>query len=90
MTDYNTTQNDYRDRCKARIKRQLEITGRQVNDVELEDMLENSRDGSPAIFTGGVSRVLNKPRIVIFLREIQFRMSCNCISLFSLLGFYCN
>ena len=54
MTDYNATQNDYRDRCKARIQRQLEITGRQVTDTELEDMLENSKDGSPAIFTGGV------------------------------------
>ena len=56
MTEYNTTQNDYRERCKARIQRQLEITGKQVSDNELEDMLENSKDGSPAIFTGGVSR----------------------------------
>lgn len=27
MTDYNKTQTDYRERCKARIQRQLEITG---------------------------------------------------------------
>jgi len=53
MTEYNTTQNDYRDRCKARIQRQLEITGKQVDDQQLENMLENS-DGSPAIFTGGI------------------------------------
>lgn len=26
MTDYNATQTDYRDRCKNRIKRQLEIS----------------------------------------------------------------
>ena len=55
MTEYNTTQNDYRERCKARIQRQLEITGKQVDDQQLEDMLENSKDH--AIFTGGVSRV---------------------------------
>jgi len=53
MTEYNTTQNDYRDRCKARIQRQLEITGKQVDNEQLENMLENS-DGSPAIFTGGI------------------------------------
>ena len=55
MGDYNKTQNDYRDRCKGRIQRQLEITGKQVTDKELEDMLETSKDGNPAIFTGGVS-----------------------------------
>ena len=55
MTEYNTTQNDYRERCKARIQRQLEITGKQVDDKQLEDMLETSKDGSPNIFTGGVS-----------------------------------
>ena len=27
MTEYNRTQTDYRERCKARIQRQLEITG---------------------------------------------------------------
>ena len=58
MSEYNATQNDYRDRCKARIRRQLEITGRQVDDAQLEDMLENSKDGSPAIFTGGVGGAL--------------------------------
>ena len=26
MSDYNTTQSDYREKCKARIKRQLEIS----------------------------------------------------------------
>jgi t-SNARE complex subunit (syntaxin) len=26
MTDYNKTQTDYRERCKARIQRQLEIS----------------------------------------------------------------
>ena len=54
MTEYNRIQNDYRDRCKARIQRQLEITGRQVSDSEIEDMLEN-KDGAGAVFAGGVS-----------------------------------
>lgn len=58
MTDYNVTQNDYRERCKARIQRQLEITGKQVSDNEIENLLENNKDGSPAIFTGGVSIIL--------------------------------
>eukprot|EP00106_Octopus_bimaculoides_P018948 XP_014786390.1 PREDICTED: syntaxin-like [Octopus bimaculoides] len=51
MNDYNTTQIDYRDRCKARIKRQMEITGRTTTNEELEDMLES---GNPAIFTQGI------------------------------------
>lgn len=51
MTDYNKTQTDYRERCKARIQRQLEITGKVTTDDELEDMLES---GNPAIFTQGI------------------------------------
>ncbi|CAK9294810.1 unnamed protein product [Gordionus sp. m RMFG-2023] len=51
MTDYNTTQTDYRERCKARIQRQLEITGRATTNEELEEMLES---GNPAIFTQGI------------------------------------
>ncbi|KAK2708925.1 hypothetical protein QYM36_014526, partial [Artemia franciscana] len=50
MTEYNKTQTDYRERCKARILRQLEITGRQTTDQELEDMLEQ---GNPSVFTQG-------------------------------------
>ncbi|XP_065562114.1 syntaxin-1A-like isoform X2 [Artemia franciscana] len=51
MTEYNKTQTDYRERCKARILRQLEITGRQTTDQELEDMLEQ---GNPSVFTQGI------------------------------------
>ncbi|XP_076364676.1 syntaxin-1A-like isoform X1 [Tachypleus tridentatus] len=51
MTDYNKTQTDYRERCKARIQRQLEITGKVTTNEELEDMLET---GNPAIFTQGI------------------------------------
>ncbi|XP_078393668.1 syntaxin-1B-like, partial [Cetorhinus maximus] len=48
MTEYNATQSKYRDRCKDRIQRQLEITGRTTTNEELEDMLES---GKLAIFT---------------------------------------
>ncbi|XP_053205819.1 syntaxin-1A-like isoform X1 [Panonychus citri] len=51
MTDYNKTQTDYRERCKARIQRQLEITGKSTTNEELEEMLES---GNPAIFTQGI------------------------------------
>ncbi|TMW40337.1 hypothetical protein DOY81_014583, partial [Sarcophaga bullata] len=51
MTEYNRTQTDYRERCKNRIQRQLEITGRTTTNEELEDMLEQ---GNPAIFTQGI------------------------------------
>ncbi|XP_076307137.1 syntaxin-1A-like isoform X13 [Tachypleus tridentatus] len=50
MTDYNKTQTDYRERCKSRIQRQLEISKVTTND-ELEEMLES---GNPAIFTQGI------------------------------------
>lgn len=51
MNDYQLTQADYRDRCKARIQRQLEITGKKTTDDEIEEMIES---GNPAIFTVGI------------------------------------
>ncbi|KAL0124375.1 hypothetical protein PUN28_006300 [Cardiocondyla obscurior] len=51
MTEYNRTQTDYRERCKGRIQRQLEITGRTTTNEELEEMLEQ---GNPAVFTQGI------------------------------------
>ncbi|KAK7065800.1 Syntaxin-1A, partial [Halocaridina rubra] len=51
MTEYNRTQTDYRERCKGRIQRQLEITGRNTTSDELEEMLEQ---GNPAVFTQGI------------------------------------
>ncbi|OWA51647.1 Syntaxin [Hypsibius exemplaris] len=51
MTDYNKTQTDYRERCKGRIKRQLEITGRATTNEKLEEMLETK---NPQIFTQGI------------------------------------
>lgn len=54
MSEYNRTQTDYRERCKGRIQRQLEITGRTTTNEELEEMLEQ---GNPAVFTQGVSQI---------------------------------
>lgn len=51
MNVYNACQIDYRERCKGRIQRQLEITGKNTTNEELEDMLES---GNPAIFTQGI------------------------------------
>ncbi|ELK10984.1 Syntaxin-1B [Pteropus alecto] len=67
MTEYNATQSKYRDRCKDRIQRQLEISpqadanpergvlsptaGRTTTNEELEDMLES---GKLAIFTDDI------------------------------------
>ncbi|XP_068750514.1 syntaxin-1A-like isoform X1 [Montipora capricornis] len=51
MSDYNTTQSDYREKCKGRIQRQLEITGKTKTSDEVEVMLEG---GDPAIFTSDI------------------------------------
>jgi len=51
MTDYNKTQTEYRERCKGRIQRQLDIAGKQVDSEQLEEMIES---GNPAIFTQGI------------------------------------
>jgi len=51
MTEYNRIQNDYKDKCKNRIQRQLEITGRTTTVEELDEMLEQE---NPAVFTQGI------------------------------------
>uniref|UniRef100_V5HAF0 Putative syntaxin 1a n=1 Tax=Ixodes ricinus TaxID=34613 RepID=V5HAF0_IXORI len=68
MTEYNKIQNDYRERCKDRIKRQLEITGKMTTDEEIEEMLES---GNPAIFTQGIVMETQKARQT--LAEIEAR-----------------
>ncbi|XP_033111536.1 syntaxin-like isoform X1 [Anneissia japonica] len=68
MTDYNSTQTDYRERCKGRIQRQLEITGKQTTDDELEDMLET---GNPAIFTSGI--IMDTQQAKQTLQDIEAR-----------------
>lgn len=51
MTEYNKTQTDYREKCKATIQRQLEITGKTTSNEELEEMLEQ---GNISVFTQGI------------------------------------
>ena len=70
MTDYQLTQADYRDRCKARIQRQLEITGRVTTDNEIEEMIES---GNPAIFTRGIEMETQQAKQS--LAEIEARHS---------------
>ncbi|XP_077533964.1 syntaxin-like isoform X1 [Haemaphysalis longicornis] len=68
MTEYNKIQNDYRERCKDRIRRQLEITGKVTTDEEIEEMLES---GNPAIFTQGI--VMETQKAKQTLAEIEAR-----------------
>lgn len=68
MTEYNLTQTDFRERCKARIKRQLEITGRQTTDDELENMLEQD---NPAVFTQGIH--IQQPDLKKTVADIEAR-----------------
>uniref|UniRef100_A0A8C7KN63 Syntaxin-1A n=1 Tax=Oncorhynchus kisutch TaxID=8019 RepID=A0A8C7KN63_ONCKI len=42
MSAYNTTQSDYRERCKGRIRRQLEISGRNTTNEELERVSDHT------------------------------------------------
>ncbi|NWU85160.1 STX1A protein, partial [Onychorhynchus coronatus] len=70
MSEYNATQTDYRERCKGRIQRQLEITGRTTTSEELEDMLES---GNPAIFSSGIIMDSNITKQA--LNEIETRHS---------------
>ncbi|KAK3718962.1 hypothetical protein QZH41_017579, partial [Actinostola sp. cb2023] len=51
MSEYNTTQTGYREKCKARIQRQLEIAGKAKTSEEVEDMLES---GNLTIFTSDI------------------------------------
>jgi syntaxin 1A len=48
MSEYNKTQNEYREGCKNRIQRQLEITGKKTTSDELEQMLDS---GNPNVFS---------------------------------------
>ncbi|CAH8545606.1 unnamed protein product [Heterobilharzia americana] len=51
MHQYGLIQIEHKERCKALLKRQLEVAQRSVTDEELENMLES---GNPQIFTQGI------------------------------------
>lgn len=70
IEDYQLAQADHRDRCKARIKRQLEITGHVKTDDEIEDMIES---GNPAIFNSEI--MMETQQAKQSLAEIQARHS---------------
>uniref|UniRef100_A0A8C4PZV9 Syntaxin 4 n=1 Tax=Eptatretus burgeri TaxID=7764 RepID=A0A8C4PZV9_EPTBU len=68
MTHYNTTQCEYRERCKQRIQRQLEIAGKSRTDDEIENMLESN---TSSVFTDGIQ--VNSGEIRQALSEIEAR-----------------
>ncbi|XP_065175622.1 syntaxin-1B-like [Sycon ciliatum] len=68
ISEYHQIQNQYRDRCKDRIQRQLEITGNDKSPEEVEDMLEN---GDPGIFTQGI--LMETAQAKMAYNEIQER-----------------
>lgn len=68
MTEFNNIQIDYRDRCKARIQRQFELTGRTVTDDQLDDMLEQ---GDWAVFTQGI--IMDTAKAKTTLADIEAR-----------------
>jgi len=53
MKDYTLIQEDYRDKTKVMIQRQLQVTtGKQVSEEDVEEMIEK---GSIKVFTQDVS-----------------------------------
>ncbi|KAI8434775.1 hypothetical protein MSG28_003290 [Choristoneura fumiferana] len=57
MTEYNRAQADYRDRHKDRLLRQLELTGQNITDQDLDNLLEQD---NPAVFTQGAGKGVGK------------------------------
>ena len=71
MTEYNRTQTDYRERCKNRIQRQLEITGRTTTDAELEEMLEQGKgcgdyERTALVCTTSLVQALDAKLVILF------------------------
>ena len=70
MTEYNRVQNEYREKYKARIVRQLEITGRSVSgNDEIEEMLEQE---NPNVFVQGVCIVDGHLHSIDFTHQVYF------------------
>uniref|UniRef100_T1H359 t-SNARE coiled-coil homology domain-containing protein n=1 Tax=Megaselia scalaris TaxID=36166 RepID=T1H359_MEGSC len=68
MTEYNKIQTDYREKCKATIQRQLEITGKTTTNDELEEMLEQ---GNISVFTQDI--IMDTQQAKQTLADIQAR-----------------
>lgn len=69
MTKYNSIQSDFRDMCKEKMKRQMEIMGNEVDDERLEEIL-TSGEAVP-VFTGDI--VLDTQKSKQVLDDIQSR-----------------
>ncbi len=53
MEEYNQSQLEYRDKCKSRLKLQLQVAGADITDSKVDDMLDST---NPCVFTDAVSR----------------------------------
>merc|ERR1712178_347083 len=69
MSRYNSAQNEFRDACKEKMRRQIEIMGENVDDNKLEEMLSS---GERALgLAGGIVMDTQKSKQV--LDDIQSR-----------------
>lgn len=69
MSRYNSAQNEFRDACKEKMRRQIEIMGENVDDNKLEEMLSSGE--SAPLFAGGIVMDTQKSKQV--LDDIQSR-----------------
>ena len=69
MSIYNTAQNDFKDMCKEKMRRQMELMGDTVDDNRLEDILASGE--TAPIFTGGI--VMDTQQSKQALDDIQAR-----------------
>lgn len=68
MSEYNDCQVRFRAKSKAKLQRQLEITGKPTSPAELEDLLEN---GEARVFTQGIVAQTDNARQM--LQDIEER-----------------
>jgi len=70
MTEYNKIQVEYREQSKSKIKRQLEISGKDATDEELEQMLEG---GGGARLTGHIQIEGDEAQLRQTINDIEQR-----------------
>ncbi|XP_062510487.1 syntaxin-1B-like [Corticium candelabrum] len=68
MEDYNRVQTEYRDQCKDRIVRQLNITGKEMTASEVEEKLD---EGDLQVFTQDI--ILDNERVKQAIGDIEAR-----------------
>ncbi|RWS15576.1 syntaxin-1A-like isoform X1 [Dinothrombium tinctorium] len=62
MSNYNKVQNEYREKCKSYIKRQLEVMGHNASDDTIEDMIES---GKESVFTQDLLQDTKEARVTL-------------------------